>query len=190
MTATQNHGLQAMGTDMHFLTTENNFYSSRTRMKIDHDGKVFIGPDAAPATPQARLEVRGQIKIFHDGISIPCDASKEGSQRYNPTLKLMEFCDGEGAWKILGGGGLYVDSGTLEHGDTIPLPAGATDRSSCEVTVGVHSVYADGDQGIDEVYCAQNPATGEITSWFSKEDNGRFYTPGTAWCSYMIICRN
>lgn len=59
------------------------------------DGNVGIGEDA----PQAKLAVAGAIKLGN--TSALCDASSEGQQRYNSTLKRMEFCDGN-LWQSLG----------------------------------------------------------------------------------------
>lgn len=52
-------------------------------------------------TPAARLDVAGEIKLGN--TSSTCNATNEGQQRYNSTLKKMEFCDGV-SWKVLGGG--------------------------------------------------------------------------------------
>ena len=58
-------------------------------------------------SPQATLDVNGGVKISNDTDA--CNASKEGTQRYNSTSKQMEFCNGT-AWQNMsgGGGGTFV----------------------------------------------------------------------------------
>ncbi len=56
-------------------------------------GNVGVGTNA----PKAALDVAGAIKV---GSSDTCDATTEGSLRYNAGAKNMEFCDGSG-WKPL-----------------------------------------------------------------------------------------
>lgn len=57
-------------------------------------GKVGIGT----SSPQAALDVNGGIKV---GTQATCNASVEGTQRYNSTLKVMEFCNGTN-WNTIG----------------------------------------------------------------------------------------
>lgn len=59
-------------------------------------GNVGIGT----TNPDAKLDVAGGVKMANDNAT--CDASKEGTQRYNSTLKAMQFCDGTD-WKGFGG---------------------------------------------------------------------------------------
>ncbi|KHD88343.1 MAG: hypothetical protein OM95_09365 [Bdellovibrio sp. ArHS] len=63
------------------------------RMTVLSNGKVGIGT----ATPAAALDVNGAVKL---GTAISCDATAEGSMRYNSTRKLMEFCNGS-EWALL-----------------------------------------------------------------------------------------
>lgn len=54
------------------------------------------------STPVAKLEVSGEIKPGNSGST--CSSTTEGHQRYNQTLKTMEFCDGSN-WVSMSGGG-------------------------------------------------------------------------------------
>lgn len=51
-------------------------------------GNVGIGTN----NPLARLEVAGAVRF--GGTASACDANSEGQQRYSPTTKQMEFCNG------------------------------------------------------------------------------------------------
>ena len=53
-------------------------------------GRVGIGTTA----PSTKLEVFGGIKPGDQSQAFICDATTEGSLRYNNSLKAMEFCDG------------------------------------------------------------------------------------------------
>lgn len=46
--------------------------------------------------------IHGEVKVGNTGL--PCDATSEGSQRYNSTSRKMEFCNGT-SWQEFGGGG-------------------------------------------------------------------------------------
>jgi Tfp pilus assembly major pilin PilA len=74
-------------------------------------GKVGIGTNA----PMGNLDVVGVtqtdevlfVPIATPGAAV-CAASQEGKQRYNSTIKNMEFCDGV-TWKTFGGSGLVAN---------------------------------------------------------------------------------
>ncbi len=78
--------------------------SGQTIMRARGDGNVGIGT----TSPKSKLEVNGDIQIG-DELAI-CDASKEGSLRYNSTSKKMEFCNGT-VWAEIGGSALQVKVG-------------------------------------------------------------------------------
>lgn len=56
-----------------------------------------VGVDQAK--PLTKLDVNGELKISMSGTQ--CLAATEGSMRYNPAVKNMEFCNGS-EWKQLG----------------------------------------------------------------------------------------
>lgn len=60
-------------------------------------GNVGIGT----ASPTAKLDVAGEIKLGNSASV--CNATNEGQQRYNSTVKNMEFCNGT-AWSVVGNG--------------------------------------------------------------------------------------
>ena len=51
------------------------------------------------ASPAAKLDVAGEVKFGN--TSSTCNATNEGQQRYNSTLKLMQFCNGT-TWETVG----------------------------------------------------------------------------------------
>lgn len=59
-----------------------------TRMTIKSNGRVGVGT----TNPQATLHVEGDIRIGNSGVV--CDTANAGSQRYNATDKVMEYCTG------------------------------------------------------------------------------------------------
>jgi hypothetical protein len=68
-----------------------------TRMRISSSGNVGIGT----TNPVTKLAVNGDVQIGNS--SATCDATTEGSQRYNSSSKKMEFCNGT-TWGEIGGG--------------------------------------------------------------------------------------
>jgi hypothetical protein len=84
-------------------------------VRIDSSGNMGVGT----ATPQAKLEVAGGIKL---GSMTACTAAQEGSQRYNSTLKIMEFCDGV-AWQSFAGSS-SIPTGAIMAFDLTTCPSG------------------------------------------------------------------
>ncbi|WPU66037.1 hypothetical protein [Peredibacter starrii] len=77
-------------------------------------GNVGIGTTA----PQAALDVNGGIKL---GSMTTCGAAQEGSQRYNSTLKIMEFCNGT-VWGAIGAPA--IPTGAIMAFDLTSCPSG------------------------------------------------------------------
>lgn len=71
-------------------------------------GNVGIGASA----PSAKLDVAGEVKFGN--TSSACNPGAEGQQRYNSSLKQMEFCNGT-IWAPIGGdgGGVRVKIGSF-----------------------------------------------------------------------------
>ena len=65
----------------------NNQSDTANLVRITNDGNVGIGTN----TPQALLDVNGGIRLGNQTI---CDASTEGSVRYNFGVHNLEFCNG------------------------------------------------------------------------------------------------
>lgn len=65
-------------------------------LTLTSTGLIGVGT----TNPVSALEVSGDVKIGNTTDS--CDASKEGSVRYNSTTKTMDFCDGS-SWKSIHG---------------------------------------------------------------------------------------
>jgi len=82
---------------------------------VKDTGNVGIGT----TNPQAKLDISGGIKL---GSMTACGASQEGSQRYNSTLKIMEFCDGV-AWQSFAGSS-SVPTGAIMAFDLATCPTG------------------------------------------------------------------
>lgn len=83
-----------------------------------NEGNVGVGvTDAA-----SKLEVAGGVKLANDsGI---CNAAKEGTQRYNSTTKVMEFCNGT-VWASIGGSSI-LSKGTRTAGGAFSNVASVT----------------------------------------------------------------
>ena len=79
-------------TDSDLLIVETG--AEKTALVVDRTGNVGIGA----ATPKAKLEVAGGIKIGNETV---CDAGKAGTIRYDDAGKAVEFCDGSG-WSRAG----------------------------------------------------------------------------------------
>lgn len=78
-------------------------------------GNVGIGT----SNPAAKLEVAGGIKL---GSMTACTVTEEGSQRYNASLKIMEFCDGV-AWQSFAGSS-SIPTGAIMAFDLTSCPTG------------------------------------------------------------------
>ncbi|MEK2645993.1 hypothetical protein [Bdellovibrio sp. BCCA] len=92
-----------------------------TKMTILTGGNIGIGT----TNPAATLEVVGGIKL---GSMTACTASQEGSQRYNSTLKIMEFCDGI-AWQSFTGSS-SIPTGAVMAFDLTSCPSGWTEYTA------------------------------------------------------------
>ncbi|WP_408098954.1 hypothetical protein ACJVC5_08550 [Peredibacter sp. HCB2-198] len=89
-------------------------YNDNERLTITAAGSVGIGT----TNPQATLEVNGGIKL---GSMTACGAAQEGSQRYNSTLKIMEFCNGT-VWGAIGSPA--IPTGAIMAFDLASCPSG------------------------------------------------------------------
>ncbi len=78
-------------------------------------GKVGIGV----TNPAAKLDVAGEIKFGNTAST--CNATNEGQQRYNSTLKRMEFCNGT-AWSDMSAP--MVPTGAVIAFDLTSCPTG------------------------------------------------------------------
>jgi prepilin-type N-terminal cleavage/methylation domain-containing protein len=77
-------------------TSSTDIWSRGSGSTINYSGgNVGVGT----VTPGAALDVNGEIKIGSSGVV--CDPAHEGQQRYNSTIKNMEFCNGT-IWKAIG----------------------------------------------------------------------------------------
>jgi hypothetical protein len=73
---------------------------------VTPSGSVGVGT----GSPRAKMDVSGGVRIGFDGAG--CSGANEGTQRYNPWAKQMEFCNGS-AWKS-GAAGLNASLGPVE----------------------------------------------------------------------------
>jgi hypothetical protein len=96
--ASENHSANSMGSRVVLKTVPNGTRTAIDRVYIQSEGNVGIGVN----NPQSKLEVGGGVKMANDTAA--CDATKEGTQRYNSSTKNMEFCNGT-AWTGIGGAG-------------------------------------------------------------------------------------
>ncbi|NBX83434.1 hypothetical protein EBQ90_10180, partial [bacterium] len=76
-------------------TNKYGIYQADTSAKSYFGGNVGVGI----TNPAAKLDVAGEVKFGN--TSSTCNATNEGQQRYNSTLKLMEFCNGTN-WERVG----------------------------------------------------------------------------------------
>lgn len=75
-----------------FIIEEHDGTNYNTRVAIKPGGNVGIGT----SSPAEKLDVQGNVKIGNSGNNT-CNATNEGSMRYNSVSKSMEFCNGT-AW--------------------------------------------------------------------------------------------
>ena len=74
--------------------------SADTKMIIKPNGNVGIGV----SNPKVKLDVTGEIKLGSTVLN-PCDASLEGTLRYNKSSKVMEYCGGNPlVWQSMSAG--------------------------------------------------------------------------------------
>lgn len=85
-------------------------------------GSVGIGTQ----NPQATLDVSGSIRVGVTAAS--CSSANEGAQRYNSTLKEMEFCNGT-SWNSFGGSST-IPTGAIMAFDLTTCPTGWTEYTA------------------------------------------------------------
>jgi len=91
------------------------------------------------------VEITRSIKLGADDSE--CESSKEGALRYNPTDKIMEFCDGT-EWKGLGGGGVTEVEADVTINEDIMNYDLASDLSSKGLLSGAKEYVVLVEQGI------------------------------------------
>ena len=78
-TPTENWNTVANGTKISFLTTANGSTSPGTRMTINHDGNVGIGPGLVNTAPAQRLDVNGSIRVGPLSTNLGCIEDRDGT---------------------------------------------------------------------------------------------------------------
>lgn len=84
-------------------------------------------------TPQTKLDVTGGIRAGNQTIVTQCSATNEGTQRYNSSLKRIEFCDGS-LWKSFG-----ISGYTLQNCQWTPFQCGAIMCPGQQVAKGMEA---------------------------------------------------
>jgi len=88
-----------VGDDLRFIFTRSGgAVEGEEHLRVTSEGAVGVGTYA----PQARLDVAGAIRI---GSQDDCGAEHAGTLRYNAEAAVLQYCDGGGEWKLMGGGG-------------------------------------------------------------------------------------
>jgi len=97
-------------------------------------GNVGIGT----VTPQATLDVSGAIRV--GASAAVCNSSNEGSQRFNATTKMIEYCNGT-AWSAFGvsGSGLQSFNGSASSTQSLSIGAGGI-APAFSTANGVHTL--------------------------------------------------
>ena len=157
-----------------------------TRFLVTSSGLVGIGTTAAP---QAALDVNGGIRL---GTQSTCNASTEGSQRYNSTSKKMEFCNGT-SWAEIGSGGGGGGGGltACPSGYTVVAASNAQGVNSFCINT---TIQTNQNFSLAQRSCASTGATlcrnrqlaaalasGALSSVTSDSWTGDFYPSDTYW---------
>jgi hypothetical protein len=106
------------------------------------NGNVGIGTSA----PAAKLDVSGEVKFGN--TSSTCNATNEGQQRYNSTVKVMEFCNGV-FWSIPGApvGTVIAFAGNICPAGTVAANGAAVSRAGTYANlfsiIGITHGYGD-----------------------------------------------
>lgn len=124
----------------------------------------LIGIGLGAANPTERLDLGGSIRIRPN--------SGEGRV-------LTSDANGVGTWQNI------KRTGTVSHGETVPLPNGFSDRNRCVWQVSPREFGSmSSNQGI-KWFNASSNAQGVVTCQYAYEDSGGVIGGS---CYYMIIC--
>lgn len=152
-------------TDNFTLTTQNvilsrwvnasnsSSYSSYEILTKDSSGTLsakFYMDQNGVQIPSTNLAVAGSIRIGSDNnANRACVSSEAGKQRYNSSVKAMEFCDGSN-WRGINGI-TYCDSGYSMVG-----PAGTPSAFCIDTTIGSNQSY----ENASAVCNSRSPSSG------------------------------
>lgn len=150
--------------------------NNSTAMTIVNNGSVGIGTP----TPAAKLDVAGDVKVGNS--SATCNATTEGSQRYNSIDKAMEFCNGT-AWTAFDSGGASnIPAGAIMAFDLTSCPTGWSEYTAA---------YGRFLRGIDKSGTNIDPSgqrapgdlqnQGTAVNGMSVSVNAMNYSPNSGW---------
>jgi hypothetical protein len=148
------------------------------KMRINSAGNVGIGTTST----NAKLTVAGNIQMGNENLV--CNATTEGSQRYNSISKRMEICNGSDWIKIkVSGGTRYCNKTTSSYTGT-QIASWTNAKSLCETACGDTSAFMCSFSDISQVL-QRGGSVPAVDTWVvgGGGDNAGYWNNCQGWTS-------